>query len=302
MSLNILLLVLPPALFALANLIDKYLVTGDGEDAQPGALIAISSVVNVVTTTFALMWACGVQGNTLICSQTLPLMANGLSYVLAIYLYLHALRVEETSRVVPWLQLIPAFGLVGGCVVLGEFPTITQLFAIVAVIVGGWMLIGEGVARFKFAAMMIGCAALLAVNDVCFAYFGRDIDTATAVGYDMAGKAVWGIFPLLVSSSSRRGFVIGLKTRFGLQFGSELIAVTADACLDVAKIVMPIVIVQAACATQPAFVLVGVVLVTVFTPRILKEEIGREHLIRKTIAIIMTIAGGVALALTIKDL
>src|SRR3989344_150523 len=132
------LLLLPPMLWASASLIDRMLVDGDGKDARPGALMAIFGLFNLIAALLVGIWI-ALSGATLSVS-CVALAANGITHTIAMWLYLHALRNEETSRVVPWFQIVPIFGVLGGTIVLGELPTLTQTAAILLLMIGGFAI------------------------------------------------------------------------------------------------------------------------------------------------------------------
>lgn len=284
------LLLLPPALFALANIVDKFLVHGDDEDSTPGALTALSGLFNLIAAVLVTCWVLfrGVQlpQNPF---DALALMLNGGTFVLGVWLYLRCIFVEEVSKVVPWFQFIPVFGLIGGLIWLGEIPTTLQCGAIFLLVVCGWFL-SSSHAFGGIAPQMLLASALLASNDVVFAEFGRKMETSCAIGCDMCGKVLWSSLALL-APSARRGFIVGIRTRFKLQASSEVLTIGADAVLDAAKMIAPIAIVQAVCCAQPAFVLVLALAVAPWRPDVLKETMDGSIAKRAGIIVAMVMAG-----------
>jgi len=290
------LLVLPPTLWAATNLIDRKLVDGDGIDSHPSGVIAIYGLFNLLVAAAIGSWLL-VSGNPFASlGDTLALLANGAMHMTAIYLYYHALRQDETSRVAPWFQAVPAFGVIGATLFLHELPSTVQIGAMALLVGGGlWLSIRNGVARRRPMVLMLAAAGLMAGNDVVFAAFGRGNDAMAAILPDIAGKAFWGLL-FLVRRQARKSFVLGLKKKFALQSAAGILPIAADSICDLGKLYVPIAIVQATACTTPLFVLLGAWLLTRHFPHILSEELGGAFW-RKFGAISTIIAGGVLLAI-----
>lgn len=284
---------MPPLMFASVNIVDKFLVHGSEEDSKPGALLAVTGLFNLIVAMLVGAWIIA-NGQTISLSLVIPLMLNGAIYVGAMWIYLYIMREEDASRVIPWFQTIPVFGIVGAFVVLQELPKWYEIGAIGLLVIGGFVLsIKNGVAKRKVAALMILTSALVAANDVIFAEFGRQGDAAPAIFADVLGKAVFGLL-FLLRGPSRRGFLMGLRTKFVIQSGSELVNIGADMFLDLAKLYMPIALVQAACATQPLFVLVGATIIAKFSPKFSEELQGSQ--LMKVAGVLLMVVGGAILA------
>lgn len=284
---------MPPLMFASVNIVDKFLVHGSEEDSKPGALLAITGLFNLIAASLVGAWMIHI-GQSIKLSLLVPLMLNGIVYVSAMWIYLHVLREEDASRVIPWFQTIPVFGVVGAFIVLQELPRWYELGAIGLLVIGGFILsVKNGVAKRRVAVLMVVASGLVAANDVIFAEFGRQADGAPAIFADMLGKSVFGLI-FLVHGPSCRGFKMGLRTKFGVQSGSELVNIGADMFLDLAKLYMPIALVQAACATQPLFVLVGATIIAKFSSKFSNELEGNQLI--KVAGVILMVVGGAILA------
>lgn len=299
-----LLAILAYLLFATINLVDKYIVDGEEDDSDPGALMAITGAICVLGTIVfgALTWF---YGQVIPLENFIALWANGLVYIIAMYLYNVVMKEDETSRVVPWFQTIPIFGLFFGIWFLNEIPSKFELFAIALMILGGVLISWKkGKKGGKLAILMILVSMLLAINDGVLARYGREIGINATLFADFLGKSTFGLI-ILVGRKERRGFVLGLRTKFKLMVGSEVVCMGADSLLDICKLGMPIVIVQSVGCAHPIFVLVGAIIISKslvkFIPkeaqRAIKEDIQKETLIKKVIAIILMVLGGLIFAL-----
>ncbi len=298
-----LLTLLPPLLWASATLTDKMLVSGGGDDAKPGALMAISGFFNLLFGTAIILPLLSATGGirvlaSLDAATVLPLLLNGATQTAAMILFLRAITLEEVSRVDPWFQTIPAFGIVLAYGVIGERLVWYQWGAIVLLAVGGWVIKSEGAASWRVVLYMVAASFLLALNDTIFARFGREVGGGLwpAIFCDVMGKAVCGLV-LLLGPRTRRGFVVGLRTKFRLQTVSEVLFIAADFLFDRAKLLAPVAIVQGIACSQPVFTLLGAALLTRLAPRLIREEQGIAFW-RKFGGIALIVAGGAVLATT----
>lgn len=286
-----LLLILPPLLFATSNILDKHLTTGEGDESSPETLLVIGGLFNCLLAIpffLYLLWNGGVIFN-------IPLIINGILFTSAIWLYLHALKIGETVSVAPWYQTIPIFGLIGGLLFLNEIPTVLQFFGILLIIFGGIAITTskDFVLNKKIISLMVFSSLLLALNDVVFAYFGREIELSTALFSDILGKAIWGI-PFLFISKVRKSMGTAIKNKLSLQSINEIIFIIGDLVFDIAKIYLPIALVQATANTQPLFVLLISLLLYKFAPHYLQEKKESLHKL-KVIGVLTIVIGGILL-------
>ncbi len=297
LALTGLLLIIPPMLWAAATFVDDKLLRGDEgkpeSKASPGTLLAIGVVFNLLVILLLGGWLY-VNGKSMVgLKLALPIIANGALTTAAMWLYLRALESEgEVSRVLPWFQTVPMFGIVGAFVFLKEIPTVIQIGGIFLLVAGGFILsVKNGVVKHKLMTMMLLSSLLLAISDVVLAKFGRQADNSlSALFADSVGKAFWGSL-FLISKDCRKGFVVGLKTKFTLQSISEILTIGANFIFDWGKLLVPVAIVQATACSAPLFGLAAVVFFTVFFPRILKEDLGGS-LWQKVSGTVLIVGGG----------
>ncbi len=296
--------ILACAIFAAVNLTDKFIVDGEEEDSDPGALMGITGIICIFgAIIFGLLTY--FNGQSIPKENFLALWGNGLVYIIAIYLYNVAMKEDESSRVIPWFQTIPIFGLFFGIYFLKEVPSKFELFAIAMMLAGGVLITWQkGKKGGKLAFLMLTASVLIAINDGVLAFYGREIGINAALFADFSGKMTFGLI-FLIGKKERRGAILGLRTKFGLMVGSEVACMTADSLLDVCKLGIPIVIVQAVGCTQPVFVLIGAIIISKslvkFIPKeaqeAIKEDIQKETLVKKVLAITLMVLGGLIFAL-----
>lgn len=289
------LVLLPPILYAVSSILDKVLVDGDEDDAKTSVLLAIGGFFNFLIAIPILIFLIYKGGFVF----SAPLFLNGIIFSIAIFLYLEVLRDNDVDRVIPWFQTIPIFGLFGGIIFLSEIPSILELIGIAIILIAGWAISKKsGGVDKKLIILMLLSSLLIAINDVIFAFFGREMTVSNALFSDIIGKGVVGLAFLLVPHSLR-GFKLALKTKFGLQSVNEVIYALGDAALDIAKLYFPIVIVQAFTSTQPLFTSLGSYILKKIRPNIRFEE-DVDHLL-KYVGIILFVIGGVILSISIYN-
>jgi len=292
---TLILLLSPPILFALANLLDYFLVRGGGrEESNPMALMVIGGIFNLGAAIFL---SSG-QGMTPLSFESFIALAvvNGALFTLAMWFYLIALKERGAPQVVPWFQVIPVFGIVFAFVVLGELPRWFEILAIVGIIVGGLMLTGIGNALvLRVIVLMLLSSGLLAANDVIFAHYGRGLDWVSVLYADMLGKAIWApVF--LLSRDARRGVSRGLLNKLGLCSLAEIACILADALFDIGKLRMPVALMEGSCCLQPFFVVGGAYLCSFLFPELFDRE--RGGMFRKLVAIAAMVICGIIITVS----
>ena len=100
-----LLTLIPPALWAVANHVDKFLVSRYFKDASLGAMMVFSSLIGVLVLPVALF----LQDQAFAVGFLTPMIIvlNGCLYLIGVQLYLMGLRVSDASTAVPILQMTP---------------------------------------------------------------------------------------------------------------------------------------------------------------------------------------------------
>jgi len=287
------LLLLPPICYALSNILDKHLLTGEGEESSVETLLVIGGIFNVILAIPFLIYLL-IQGDQIFVPG---LFINGILFTGAIWTYLKALENDEVSGVSLWHQTIPIFGIFGGLIFLGEVLSLFQIFAIFLVVFGGLMasISKDFKINTKVVLLMLASSLLLTINDTVFAYFGRDVSLSTALFSDLIGKAVWGIV-FIIFAHVHRNIFVAIKEKLSIQSLNEIIYIIGDALFDIAKLYLPIAIVQATASTQPVFVLIFSLFLYKYFPNFLKEKKEKIH-IYKILGILIIVIGGVLLVL-----
>lgn len=287
-------MILPPFLFATTNILDVRLL----RECSTSVLMAIGAAFNAVICSILFGWCMYADVEMEFGFNFWILVLNGVTYTGAIWLYLHILQEEEVSKAVPFFQIIPMFGIIGGYIFLGEKLGLAISIAIALLVLGGLCLVYEGGSRIrkKLAFVMICSSLLLAINDIVFADFGRNINLLPALCADLLGKVLVGSL-FMISKKTRVTFIPTLRIKFKLQALNETIFIVADLIFDWAKIIAPVALVQGMCATQPLFLLGIAAFFTKFFPKFHCENFEGINKWRKVIGVLLMVIGGIIVSI-----
>jgi drug/metabolite transporter (DMT)-like permease len=211
---------------------------------------------------------------------------------------------DEASRVVPLFQMAPVFSYALAWVFLHEQLTQTQGIAAVVIIIASIAinLDLDNQLRFKktvFWLMMLA-AGLFATEGFLFKYGATNYDFWDGVFYQYAGMALAGLGVALASKKFRDNFakVFRANTRSILTISlfNEVLAIGAFMTYNYATLLAPLTLVTiASINTQPFFVILFGIILTLFFPKLGKETIGRKHLVQKIICIAVVFLGSYVL-------
>jgi drug/metabolite transporter (DMT)-like permease len=290
--------IIPSALFAVSNYLDKYLIERYFKDQGNGAMIIFSSLIGVAVLPFVLIFERGVF--SLSPATTALMIGNGMLYVIALVPYLAAMRDDDASVAVPLWQLIPVFGYLLGYFFLGESLGSAQVLGGLVVIAGAFLLsldLSDGwpTLRSRTLLLMAFSSLLMALNGVLFKLFALDSSYGTTIFWDSTGLVVVGILYFIFSQTAREQFlsVLKMNTRgaLALNTSNEVVNIIAMLILNYAFLLAPIALVMLANAAQPVFVLALGVTLTLLFPQAISESLARRVLVPKILAILVLVAG-----------
>jgi drug/metabolite transporter (DMT)-like permease len=299
----------PPVMSAVSNLIDKCVMYREEGCESPWAVVALGAFFDLIFLVPIGLY-CLVTSNWPTANIFWPLFFNGIPVTIAGWLFYRSIQTGETSRVVAIFQTIPIFGLFFGFYGLEEKLGWEIILAIIFLVLGGFILsISKGKFDKRILVMMLLSSVLYAVNDFLVAKYGREIfggemgnslssagQAMPAILADLAGKVFFGII-VLVGRRERTSFKNSFRAKFGLVGVSSIVYTAGDVVFDLAKLFAPIALIQALGCTQPLFVLIGAIGLTLFCKSFPKEEVGRKSLWQKVFGISLMVVGGILLSI-----
>jgi drug/metabolite transporter (DMT)-like permease len=284
-----------PILWAASTHIDKYLVERFFKDSGVGALLIFTALIGLFglpfIAAFVDVFAIGATG---IAVTTL----SGLLYLTAMYFYLRALQQEEATVIAPLFQTSTLFTYAIAYIVLHERLTGTRLL-------GGLLIVASAAAisyepghrhRFKLGivAPILACTATLAASSVIFKFFAIKDAFWAVTFWNFAGEALFGAVMLAIPRV-RRDF-LGMFTKspgavIGINAANELINLGGGLAARYASLLGPVSLVQAIGGTTSFFVFAFGVILSLFFPKLGRENLSRESLAQKGVAVILIVAG-----------
>lgn len=278
---------------AVTGVIDKFVLSKYVRDplAYLAALVVMQQMLIAVIPLY-LGWG-------FVYPQTLYAMAAGGIQVVLWAAYLLALHVEETSRVAAMVFVFPVFVFLGSFLFLGE-TLAAKDYAGGALLVGSALLISYRPAEPGGPAIISPALRYMAVFWIFSAVY------ALAAKYLLDFMSEWhlilwsslgsllAVLPLLCREPARREFAAYFRRGPFL-----LSALLADEVFDFlgrgafifAYAVGSVALVSSVAALQPFITLIYVIVLGLFVPGVLEEELDRMTIALKTVAVILIIAG-----------
>jgi uncharacterized membrane protein len=292
-------------LWAISVHFDKYLVERFFKESNVAVLLVFTAFIGLPLLPFIWLYEPSVTSPSL--GSIALIMLSGIFYMTALLLYLQALQSEEASVVAPFFQAGPLFGYALAYLVLGETLTGRQMAGGALIILGASIVslrfgsVSKEAAgrRFKarLAVLMLTCAFIMALSGLIFKTFAIKVEFWTTTFWMFVGEAIFGA-ALLMIASYRRQFMALLRANtaalLSINASNEIINLTGGLGSRYALMFAPLSLVQAVGSTTTLFVFLFGVVLSVFFPRLGRENLSTRGLVQKGVAAIF-VAAGVAL-------
>jgi len=288
----------PHSIWGVSNYIDKYLLQKYFRGQGLGALVIFSSLIYIFVLPVILIF----QPDILSIQPfyALILMFGGILDTIAILTYLYALQEGETSGVVAIFQTIPVFLYILGFIFLGETLTGMQMLGS-ALILGGAVAISlnlnHGLPKLKtnILLLMLMSSFLIAVNNLIFKFSAIEESYWTANFWSLSGDTLVGIFFIVFIKNYRSQFLNLFAQNklpiLGLNVFNEIINMAAYFIFRFATLLAPLALVQTVGGFQPLFIFIYGVILTLFFPNIISENLSLKNIVQKLLAITVMFAG-----------
>lgn len=286
-----------PVLWALSTHIDKYLVERYFKHGSVAVLMVFTAIIGALALPFIWIYQPSVVALDL--QSMAVITVSGILYMSAIYFYLQALQTEEASTIAPFFQAAGIFGLVLGYFVLGEKISKFQIIGVLLIIGGSILLslrFGRGASRFKkhLVFLMLTCALAIALSSLIFKFFAVRDEFWTTTFWNFVGQALFGLILMMIATNRQHfGRMIHSNTGAVLSVNgaNELINLGGNLGVRYTLLFAPLGIVQAISSTTSFFVLFFGVILSLFFPKLGREEIGISSLAQKFIATAFIVIG-----------
>jgi uncharacterized membrane protein len=210
------------------------------------------------------------------------------------YLYFKSIRQDEVSRVVPWFELSVIMVAIGGAVFLGEILEFSQYLGIAIVLFSLWLITIKDKFSIKFdywVWLMVLASFFNALTVLTEKYLLNGINPFQLFGAVGLGS-LFGFLPYL--------FWKWPIIKFGLQKQlKEIRVILLSEVSGLVAILLSILALNSGYATLVGvfssftylFLFLITIMMTVFKPSIIKENISKKFLLLKLAAIILIIYG-----------
>ncbi|MFH1588528.1 MAG: EamA family transporter [Candidatus Diapherotrites archaeon] len=286
--------VLAVAFWALSNVLDKHVISTHTKN--PLIHLFITLILGVI---FSLIVFILVPIEVPSSYFLLIFFFFALIQTTANYLFFKSILIDEVSRVIPILLLAPVFVAVMAAVFFNEILTANQYTGIALILIGAFLISLKKTVKMELSkgVILMGFATLLyAITSILSEYFLNYMNYWTVFFWE---KNLLLLPLILVFTLKGKAILKTVKELFKpvlLASSSESIAQAADLFFIIALSFGSVSIVSGTTNLQPVFVLIFAVILSIWKPQIIKEEITKTTLIQKIIAIILMITGTILIS------
>jgi drug/metabolite transporter (DMT)-like permease len=286
-----------PVLWAISTHIDKYLVERYFKHTSVVVLLLFTSLCGLLSLPLIGYYQPDVVA--LPVRDMALISGSGILYMTAILFYLQALQADEASAVAPFFQAAPLFGYLLGYFVLGETLSGMQLLGGVF-IVGGTLSLSiqprsvSSPFKARLVILMLACALSMALSAAIFKLFAVRDDYWVTTFWAFAGQALVGVV-LLAVPHYRTEFFALLRSNPGpvlaVNAVNEVVNLGGGLGTRYALLLAPLSLVQAVSSTTTLFVFTFGVLLSVFFPKLAREDLSLRNMVRKAVAAVLVATG-----------
>lgn len=288
----ILLTIIGTTLFSLIYIIDKYVISSTS--MKPWSFAILVSIFEC--SIFLAVPFLGLQVPDI--RVVVFCLVVGASFILSVAAYGKAMLLDDASRVVPLLQLSPIFVFMLSFVFLGERLALPVILGVFFLIVGAFVISTDranGVFRLRpalyFAAMN---SVIVAAATVCQKYLLSDMPPFDLLVWMRIGSLFPALLLLLIPSIRRDTFSVwqSMSAKKQVVFVSnEVLTVATFVIIIYALALAPASVISALWGFQLVTMFLFTIVITLFLPKILKEDLSKRVILQKGIAIAIMFVG-----------
>jgi drug/metabolite transporter (DMT)-like permease len=289
-----------PVLWAISVHLDKYLVERFFKESNVAVMLLFTAFIGTLLLPFIWLYEPSVTAPG---ARSIALIIlSGLLYMGAMLLYLQALQSEDASVVAPYFQASPLFGFGLAYLVLGETLSARQLAGGAMIVLGALIVsvrfkYGARLFKTRLAVLMLSCGFTSALGGLIFKIYAIDVEFWTTTFWMYVGEALFGC-ALLAVPAYRRQLAATLRVNtaalLSINGSNELINLGGGLGNRYALMFAPLSLVQAIGSTTTLFVFAFGVVLSLFWPGVIREDLSGGELVRKGLAALL-VAAGVAL-------
>ena len=278
--------------WAVGVVIDKYILTKHMQDPFSYQLLYTITEMPVMLLllfmpiSYALPWSLlGIVG--------------GLGIYPALILYFKAMAIEEASRVISLWYLSPIFVLLLAYVFLEEKLSLPSYLGVLFLVLGAIFISyrkekGKNSVISPALGLILASGVLFAGYEILTKFVIDAVDYFSYFFWNLVGTSMIG-FSLFCFSKTRSKFLTDIKrvNRNVLfwRIVNTSLGLVGTVFYYIAISSGPVSLVSAAGSLEPFFIFAFTLMLSLFVPRVLKEETGKKVLTIKALAIVLTVVG-----------
>ena len=286
-----------PLLWAVSTHIDKFLVDKYFRHSDTAVLMVFTALLGVVA--LPAIWLVEPKVLALPWAATAVMTVSGILYMGAMLFYLRAIQSEEASVVAPLFQANTLFTFALGLILLNEMPRWQQLAGAGLVVAGALGLSLDKKLHFgsfkpRLVLLMCGATFVLALSSVVFKFFAVHDEFWSTTFWTFVGEGLFGAAILAVPRYRKQFLHLFRKNPgpvIGVNAANELINLGGGLGVRYASLLAPVGLVSAISATSTFFVFLFGILLTLFFPRVGREDLSARNLLQKAAGGVLIMAG-----------
>jgi transporter family protein len=286
--------ILAVILWSIGNILDKYVL--DKWVKEPFLPVSVLVSLGLISSIIILITLGYGSLSTL---NILLVILSGGFYIVEMYYYFKAARIEEISRIVPLFYLSNFLIAIFAAIFLGEILSITSYTGIVILVIGAVLISVKKLEKpqlDKSSVYMVLSATFMAANMLITKFVLNYTDFWTVFAWSRIGTF---IFFVPIAYFNRKRLIQAIKKTKNVAYGlvsiNEVINLSGLIFITIASSIGLVTVVTGLSTIQPLFVSIFAIILSIFFPKIIKEEINRNIIVQKLIAIILIIVGSVLL-------
>ncbi len=282
---------LAPIIFAVCNIIDKYVLTKKLKDPTSYNILALSlNVIPLATLPFFIRISLGFSAFLAI--------VNGFVLSGMFIIYNKAIMKEEATRIISLMYTQPIFVALFSLIILGEQQSLQKYLGII-ILIASAILISynrtKGKFHLSYAILLILIYAVMSsLMKILTKYALYNVDYWGFFFWSIVGNFI-GISLLVAVPLIRRRLtkqVIKLDKRTWLFIlASDVFWWFGSIIFFIALSIGYVSLTVALMSIQPLAVFILTLILTIHRPKVLREEISRGNIILKLLAIILIFIG-----------
>lgn len=278
-----------PALRALSNYIDKYLLSNIfHEEKNLSVLLIFSSIVWVIVIPFALFFSDNIFAISNI--NKVLMILWWMIYVISIIPYLYALKKDDTSTIVPLSQMIAPISLLLWYIIFNETLNIQQLIWFFIIFIASFLLSldirHKTTFKYKWFLLMLLSCLLISFKYIIFKRVNIETSFRTTAFWEYIWFIVISVFLLLIpwyAKSFIRLFKNNKIKIIWLNAITEISNIIAIIIMSYISTITFIWFAQLMNGMQWVFVFLYWIILTLIFPKIIKETYSTIIVIQKVV-------------------